>query len=91
MQLVLDSKHLVWISLSSLGSWEELAHKVDIDYDKVISQPLPKLFSDIAKAAEEVNGGKGKIDTVTSLLSEKIQYMGDWRAIKGRFIPKGSK
>jgi hypothetical protein len=85
---VLDSKHLVWISLSSLGSWEELAHKVDTDYDKVISQPLPKLFSDIAKAAEEVNGGKDKIDTVTSLLSEKIQYMGDWRAIKGRFIPR---
>ena len=85
---VLDSKHLVWISLSSLGSWEELAHKVDTDYDKVISQPLPKLFSDIAKATEEAKGDKDRIDTVTSLLSEKIQYMGDWRAIKGRFIPR---
>lgn len=88
---VLDSKHLVWISLSSIASWEELAHKVDIDYNKVISQPLPKLFSDIAKATEEVKGDKDKIDTVTSLLSEKIQYMGDWRAIKGRFIPRDLK
>lgn len=85
---VLSNEHLVWISLSTLGSWEELAHKVDIDYNKVISQPLPKLFGDIAKTAAEIKGDKDKIDTITSLLNEKIQYMGDWWAIKGRFVPR---
>lgn len=85
---VLSNEHLVWISLSSLGSWEELAHKVNTDYNEVISQPLPKLFNDIAKTAGEVKGDKDKIDTITSLLNEKIQYMGDWRAIKGRFVPR---
>ena len=79
---------MVWLSLSTLANWEELAHKVDTDYNEVINQPLPKLFSDIAKTAAEAKGDKDKIDTVTSLLSEKIQYMGDWRAIKGRFIPR---
>jgi len=85
---VLSNEHLVWISLSTLGSWEELAHKVNTDYNEVISQPLPKLFNDIAKTAGEVKGDKDKIDTITSLLNEKIQYMGDWRAIKGRFVPR---
>jgi len=85
---VLSNEHLVWLSLSSLGSWEELAHKVNTDYNEVISQPLPKLFNDIAKTAGEVKGDKDKIDTITSLLNEKIQYMGDWRAIKGRCVPR---
>ena len=61
---LLDSNHLVWLSLSTLANWEELAHKVDTDYNEVINQPLPKLFSDIAKTAAEAKGDKDKIDTV---------------------------
>jgi hypothetical protein len=64
---LLDSNHLVWLSLSTLANWEELAHKVDTDYNEVINQPLPKLFSDIAKTAAEAKGDKDKIDTVTLL------------------------
>ncbi|MBF0207472.1 MAG: hypothetical protein HQK53_11340, partial [Oligoflexia bacterium] len=49
-------------------------------------QPLPMAFSAIAEQASKKSSRFDKINTVTSLLADKVRYMGDWRTIKGKYI-----
>lgn len=85
---VVNNKYLTWISVSSLNKWEDLAAKFGKSYEKVFTQKLPKDFVKIADAAKQQKDDVGQINTVTSLLNDKIRYMGDWRTIKGGFIPR---
>ncbi|MDR0774904.1 MAG: hypothetical protein LBE72_06395 [Rickettsia sp.] len=85
---VLNVKHTTWISLSSLTKWQDLAKQLAPGYFKVINQPLPTIFMNIAESALDKNTDEEKINFVTSSLAEKIQYMGDWRTVSGRYFPR---
>jgi hypothetical protein len=84
----IDPQYLTWVSLSSLEKREDIANLLSKDYERVLSQPLPPVFLDIVKAAAAKKDQREQINTITSLLSEKIQYLGDWRSIAGRVIPR---
>lgn len=85
---VVNPKRLSWVSVSSVDVWSEFGNKLSVEYYKVLNQMLPNLFEEIAKVAEMQNTDVEKINIVTSQLNEKIQYMGDWRSIGGKFIPR---
>ena len=85
---IVNNKHLTWVSVSTIDDWTKLAKEFSYDYEKVIAQPLPKIFEAIAEKASKEKSEVDQINVVTSLLNEKIQYMGDWRSIKGRFFPR---
>lgn len=88
---VLNPRHKTWISISSLNKWEDLATRLAEGYTKVIDQPLPEVFEEIASQAKDKTTEVEQINTVTSLLNEKIQYMGDWRSVAGRLYPRALK
>ncbi|CAG5057196.1 unnamed protein product [Parnassius apollo] len=83
---ILIIKHSTWVSLSSLSKWEDLAKKLAPGYHSVINQPLPATFTAIVGSAANKNTDEEKINAVTSLLNEKIQYMGDWRTLSGKYF-----
>ena len=85
---VINPKHETWVSISSLNSWNELATKLSEGYIKVLNQPLPNILKEILAAAKEKKDEIEQLNTVTSLLNDKIQYMGDWRSVSGRYFPK---
>lgn len=85
---VLNNKYLTWVSVSSLNKWEDLGVKFNESYKKVFTQNLPKDFTQIANTATKKTTDIEKINTVTSMLSDKIQYMGDWRTVHGQVIPR---
>ncbi|MFT4314627.1 MAG: DUF3857 domain-containing protein [Wolbachia pipientis] len=85
---ILNIKHNTWVSLSSLSEWKDLAKKLAPGYQSVINQPLPATFEVIVEYAADKNTDEEKINAVTSLLNEKIQYMGDWRTVSGKFFPR---
>ncbi len=85
---ILNIKHNTWVSLSSLSEWEDLAKKLAPGYHSVINQPLPATFEAIAEFAANESTDEEKINAVTSLLNEKVQYMGDWRTVSGKFFPR---
>lgn len=85
---ILNIKHNTWVSLSSLSKWEDLAKKLAPGYHSVINQPLPATFTAIVGSAANKNTDEEKINAVTSLLNEKIQYMGDWRTVSGKYFPR---
>ncbi len=85
---ILNIKHNTWVSLSSLSEWEDLAKKLAPGYHSVINQPLPATFEAIAEFAANESTDEEKINAVTSLLNEKVQYMGDWRTVSGKYFPR---
>lgn len=83
-----NNKYLTWVSVSSLTKWEDFAAKFGQLYTNIFTQPLPKDFITIADIAAQKKGEIEQINTVTSLLNDKIQYLSDLRTIKGRVIPR---
>ncbi len=85
---VINVKYLTWISISSKTKWEDLATELGKSYAKIFKQKLPKGLAEIANAAAQKKDEVEQINTVTSLLNDKVAYLGDWRSIKGHFIPR---
>jgi hypothetical protein len=86
---VLNKKYITYVSISSLKKPEDLAMKMNAQgYDKILTQDLPKDFVQIKEAVEKQTDEVDQINLVTSQLNGKIQYMGDWRSIEGKFIPR---
>ncbi|MEI8055064.1 MAG: DUF3857 domain-containing protein [bacterium] len=85
---IVNNKYLTWVSISSLNKWEDLATRLDKLYTKVLTQSLPKDFIKITEIAAQKKDEIEQINTVTSLLNDKIQYMGDWRTVKGKFVAR---
>lgn len=85
---IVNNKYLTWVSVSSLTKWEDLALRFAPLYAKVFTQSLPPDFVKIVDIATQKKDETEQINTVTSLLNDKIQYMGDWRTIKGAFVPR---
>ncbi len=48
----------------------------------------PATFKAIAESATSESTDEDKINAVTSLLNEKVQYMGDWRTVSGKYFPR---
>lgn len=77
-----------WVSFSSFKNWEEIARRFSEGWEKILSQPLPARFELVEKEAAQKVSEVDQINKVTSLLSEAIQYMGDWRTVEGRLWPR---
>jgi hypothetical protein len=80
-----------WISFSTYKTYEDFAKDAAKDYETVIQQKLPPLFETIRNEASKKEGAIDQINSVTSLLAEKVRYMGDWRTIAGKFAPRNLK
>ena len=85
---VLNDANLLWVSVSSVQNWKELAQHLQEPYAEIKNQDLPDEFKSIVAEAKEINSEVGQINAVTSLLNQKVQYMGDWRTVHGRFFPR---
>ena len=77
-----------YVQISSIKDWKELANKIAPKYENVINQKLPDLFEQIAKEAKKIKNPIDQINKVTSMLNDKVQYMGDWRSIEGGYFPR---
>lgn len=80
-----------WVSVSTFDRYEDFSKAVAKDYENVLIQELPPLQEAIKKAAANISNPVDQINKVTSLLSEKIRYMGDWRTIEGKLSPRSLK
>lgn len=80
-----------WVKISSEKCIESLGNKVAGNFEKVLHEPLPAEFLTIKDKASQEKNPIDQMNKVSSLLSEKIRYMGDWRTIAGKFSPHSLK
>ncbi len=86
--IILDSKSFTWVSVSSVENWQALGEKYYQNLQLIqTKENLPAIFRNIALLAQEQDNEIKQINTVTSLLNEKVRYLGDWRSINGRYFP----
>jgi len=85
---ILNEKFKTWVSISSDKVWSKIATTLAKKYDTVIEQNLPKKFQEIAELAAKETSDVDKINKVTSLLQDNLQYLGDWKTIEGGVIPR---
>lgn len=74
------------IYIASFDNWEQVGNELAKDYAPILKQPLPAIFKEIADIASKEKTSVNQINKVTTLLNEKIQYVGDWRTRKGRLV-----
>jgi hypothetical protein len=77
-----------WIVVSSMNSWKTYSDGFFPRYNEVINQPLPETLKDIYEEVKGIKDEVLQINMVTSRINEKIHYMGDWRSVDGRFLPR---
>jgi len=76
------------LTVSSAGNWSDLEKPLVPAWEKVLSEPLPDSFLKILNRAKSKKTDVEKFNTVTSELAATITYLGDWRTIRGRYIPR---
>jgi hypothetical protein len=53
-----------------------------------LKQKLPPQFQNIADIAAKEKGEIEQIDKVTSMMQDTLQYLGDWKTVKGRIFSR---
>jgi predicted transglutaminase-like cysteine proteinase len=86
--IVVSFKHIPSVSVSTIDNWENFGRKQAALTGKIYHQKLPQDFEQILKVAQSKTDEVEQINTVTSLLNDKIRYMGDWRTVSGRYVPR---
>ncbi|KAB8033797.1 transglutaminase-like domain-containing protein [Fluviispira multicolorata] len=76
------------VMISTYDSWKKIADYKLKKYENILSQKLPESFEMIAVEAAKKETLDAKINTVTSLLADKIKYFGDWRTLESGFDPR---
>lgn len=87
--MILDPASIPAIDVSTAKDWKELAQPLAEKYEKVLKQPLPALFKQIAKKAEAASTEEGKAQIIISELAEKITYSGNWTTLVKAMFPRG--
>ena len=85
---LLDTSKLPWIRIATLKEWSDFAQKITPPFETIIQEPLPAYFQPILDAARQHKDSLDQINTVTSGLAESLTYMGDWRTVKGAYVPR---
>lgn len=80
--------NLTSISISSEKDFLQLAKKIAPKYHKAMEDELPKLLEEIVVYAKNTKNPVDQINIVTSMLNEKMQYMGNWVTFDKAFFPR---
>jgi hypothetical protein len=76
------------IYFSSYKDHAKLAVDLAMKYQEVLNAPLPALYKEIADKAKAATNSVDQINIVTSMLAEKVNYLGDWRTVEGAMVPR---
>lgn len=84
----LNRAQQTFIVLATSKSFEDLARSVAKDHDKVMDAKLPETFAPILERARKDKSFVDVANTVTSMIADQIRYMGDWRPVRGSYVPR---
>lgn len=87
----LDTSKLPSITIASTRDWSMVSKSVVDQYESTLNSPLPPLFQKIANGARSIQDPVARLNFVTSRLADKVRYLGDWRTLKGKWIPRPLK
>jgi hypothetical protein len=87
----LDLTKLPFVTIASTRDWSVVSKSVVDQYEATLNSPLPSLFKKIADGARSIQDPVERLNFITSHLADKVRYLGDWRTLKGKWIPRPLK
>lgn len=88
---VIPYEKLTWVLVTTAEDAKGYLNSFSKGFVEVISQKLPNIFEKIQSDAKNIENEVDQINFVTSQLSEKMRYMGDWRPVDGSYKPRALK
>ncbi|AUP75529.1 DUF3857 domain-containing transglutaminase family protein [Francisella tularensis] len=87
---ILSSKKQTWVSISTDVTYEKINETLVNKYENLIHQQIPdELLDDLqALKQQKLKTDIEIIDNVTSLIQNKITYLGDWKKIDAGIYPR---
>jgi hypothetical protein len=76
-----------WVIVSTGKTLSDMAAPMLKAYNDIIESPLPPSYQAIVDKVKTMKKGSDQINRVTSELSTQVRYMGDWRAVRGGYVP----
>jgi hypothetical protein len=77
-----------WLFVSTANHWREFAATIIDEYEKILTEPIPKVFTHIIRQAQKEKDPEVQMNIVTSEIANHLRYHGDWRSVRGRNIPR---
>lgn len=85
---IMDPKHWPFVCVSSMTSKIPHYNILASYYEEITKEKLPVLFQEIANIAKTKPSLSEKINTITSLLSEKMTYLSDSRSLQDYIVAR---
>jgi predicted transglutaminase-like cysteine proteinase len=85
---LLDFDAFPWVAISTRRDWTSVAHAMSEKYEAVLTAMLPPRFEAIRARAAEESTLVDRINAVTSGVAAQVHYLGDWRTIAGKYVPR---
>ncbi|MBK2356692.1 DUF3857 domain-containing transglutaminase family protein [Francisella hispaniensis] len=87
---ILSSKKQTWVSISTDKTYEKINKTLATKYENLIHQKIPdELLDDLqALKQQKLKTDIEIIDNVTSLVQDKITYLGDWKKVDAGIYPR---
>ncbi len=85
---ILNITEVPWIRIATLKKWSDFGKKIMPPFEAVIQEPLPTYFQPLLDKARHHENAIDQINAITSGLAESLTYMGDWRTVKGAYVPR---
>lgn len=85
---LLNPKFQPMLMLSNYSSWADVAqHHFLAKYEAVLNESLPKKYAQACQNLKKLPS-LTRFNRVISYVQNQMHYLGDWRTIKGKFIPR---
>ncbi len=79
------------INISTLELWNKFAPKTLVETRKMLKEKVPKNLADIASSLSRRKTSAELVNDLTARLTEKVRYFGDWRRVRGDYLPRTLK
>jgi transglutaminase-like putative cysteine protease len=77
-----------YIKISSENEWSKITSNMRTRFEKVLSQPLPKEYVPLIQEVQKSNSLEDKVNQLLVHMTQKYNYLGDWRTVSGGFTPR---
>lgn len=79
---------LPYIMFSSSKSVEKMLASVAKQYESVSLETQPTFIKEIIQTVPKKTDLVSKVEAIMAAIIKKIRYSGDWRTVKGAFVPR---
>ncbi|MCB0422737.1 MAG: DUF3857 domain-containing transglutaminase family protein [Bdellovibrionales bacterium] len=76
------------VSFTSPDSFRKMSRQYSKDYSAAYNQPLPELYQKIIQDEAKDQPSFHQINRIIAALQKNIKYLGDWRSVEGKYLPR---